>query len=67
MTFIEFYASLSPVPPKTLWVKKIAEATKKSEMTVRGWLTGRCAPDQLTQSIIADILGIPASDLFPKN
>ena len=53
MTLKKFYLGLSPRSPK------------KSEMTVRGWLTERSAPDKLTQKVIEDTVGIPASELFP--
>jgi hypothetical protein len=65
MTLKKFYLGLSPRSPRRELVEQLAKATKKSEMTVRGWLTERSAPDKLTQKVIEDTVGIPASELFP--
>ena len=64
MTLKKFYLGLSPRSPRRELVEQLAKATKKSEMTVRGWLTERSAPDKLTQKVIEDTVGIPASELF---
>lgn len=65
MTFKEYYDSLSDTTPKTAFVREIAEATMKSENTVRQYLCYGRIPDRLTQSVIAKRLGIPAEALFP--
>lgn len=67
MTFKEIYEGLDPTPPKTLWIRQIAELTKKSEMTVKMWLCGSRTPDALTQDVISKHFGIPAETLFPKH
>lgn len=65
-TFKEIYDGLDPVPPKTKWVKRIAEATMRSENAVRMWLNGRQTPEPLVQNIIAKELGVPVEGLFPS-
>lgn len=64
-TFKQIYDGLDPHPPKTMWVKRIAEVTKKSEITVRMWLCGRQTPDSLAQDVISKELGVPPEELFP--
>lgn len=65
MTFKQIYDSLPVTPPKTAWIRRVAKVTKKSELTIRMWLSGRQTPDPLTQSVIEKELGIPAGVLFP--
>ena len=68
-TFSEIYEQLPKRPSapteRTKFIRKIADATKRSDQTVRMWLSGRQRPDALTQSVIARILKVPASELFP--
>lgn len=68
-TFVEFYEQLpkrQAVPTeRTKFIRRIADATKRSDQTVRMWLSGRQRPDALTQSVIAKVLKVPASELFP--
>lgn len=65
MTFKQYYEGLDASSPQTKFVRRIADATLKSEFTVKMWLTGRQTPDQLTQSVIARELGVPVEGLFP--
>ena len=65
-TFKEIYDRLDPIPPKTKWIKRIAEATMRSENAVRMWLNGRQTPEPLVQSIIAKELGVSVEGLFPS-
>ena len=68
MTFKEVYDSLPKVTtPKMEFVAHIAAITFKSENAVRMWLAGVRQPDALTQKVIEQDLGIPASSLFPSN
>jgi hypothetical protein len=70
MTFREIYDNIEPVKvqsPKAAWISRIAEITKRSEHSVKMWLTGRQIPDALAQSIIAEELETPADELFPSN
>lgn len=68
-TFVEFYEQLpkrQAVPTeRTKFVRRVADACKRSEHTVLAWLSGRQRPDALTQSVIARLLKVPASELFP--
>lgn len=66
-TFKQMYEELDPTPPKTAWIKRIAEVTMRSELTVRMWLSGRQIPEPLVQNIISKELGVPVEGLFPQN
>lgn len=69
-TFKEIYEALPErTAPKSEFVKRIADVTKRSELTVRCWLSGRQVPDRLAQETIAEELGVPVDGLFinPKN
>lgn len=48
------------------FIQKIATITKRSESAVRCWVAGVYQPDALAQEVIERELGIPASELFPK-
>lgn len=65
-TFKQIYEELDPTPPKTGWIRRIAKATMRSELTVRMWLNGRQTPEPLVQNIIAKELGVPVEGLFPQ-
>lgn len=65
MTFKQIYEGLDATPPKTKFIRRIANATMKSEQTVKMWLCGRQTPDALTQSVIAKELGVQQEQLFP--
>ena len=43
-----------------------ATVTRRSEAAVYNWSSGKYRPDALAQTVIAQELGIPASELFPK-
>jgi hypothetical protein len=67
-SFKDFYEDeLRKPTPASLFVKRIAEATKRQENTVRMWLSGRQKPDTLTQEVIAETLGADAGSLFPDD
>jgi hypothetical protein len=67
-SFKDFYEDeLRKPTPASLFVRKIAEATKRQENTVRMWLAGRQRPDPLTRKVIADTLGADAGSLFPDD
>lgn len=65
-SFKQIYDGLDSASPQAHFVKRIAEATLRTELTVKMWLTGRQTPDPLTQSVIAKELGVPAQGLFPE-
>lgn len=68
-TFTEIYERIpqrSAQPTeRTRFIRRIADATKRSDQTVKMWLSGRQKPDALTQSVIAKLLKEPAANLFP--
>lgn len=68
-TFSEIYEQIpkreAAPTERTKFIRRIADATKKSEQTVKNWLSGRQRPDALTQSVIAKVLKVPADELFP--
>lgn len=45
-------------------VKEVADLTKRSEVTVRMWLSGQQTPDRLAQEIIAQHYGVDVDTLF---
>lgn len=48
-------------------VKLLMEKTQTSESVVYRWLSGKITPPPLKQRIIAEVLGCPIEELFPKN
>ena len=48
-------------------IKKIAEATCKSEMAVYAWIRGDQQPDMLTKKTISAVLNVPVEELFPSD
>lgn len=68
-TFTQIYKSLPErnvvKAPKTEFVEKVAEITKKSPKTVRCWIAGTQVPDALTQTVLEREFKIPATVLFP--
>ena len=51
---------------KKAFVKRIAEITMRSETTVRCWIAGVQIQIRWHKNVIAQELGIPANELFPK-
>ena len=52
-----------------VFVKDLMEVTKKSEPAVRRWLTNgpsSCAPDALTQEVLAKHFNTTPEELFPR-
>lgn len=67
-TFRELYkAELRKPTPASVFVSRVAEATKRKENTVRMWVAGRQQPDKLARERIAELLGVEADGLFPDN
>ena len=48
-----------------IFVSDVAKLTKRSEATVRLWISGRQVPDELAQSLIAEKFNVDAETLFP--
>lgn len=49
-----------------LFVSRVATLTKRSETTVRMWISGHQVPDELAKSVIAQEFGADINSLFPK-
>lgn len=76
MTLKEMYAEASkkkrklPPTPSQIFIRQVAEVTKKSEIAVRRWLgNGETAvvPDALTQEVLAKHFKTTPEALFPKS
>ncbi len=68
-TFRDYYQQLpsnKEISPRQKFIKRISEITKKSEKTIRCWISGSQKPDTLTQSIIEKELNIPCDELFSE-
>lgn len=66
-TFQELYEEAKNKPtPAQSFINEVAELTHRSVNTVRMWLVGRQAPDELAQNIIANKYGVQVETLFPK-
>lgn len=65
MTFKELYESEKAKPTAAqIFIKEIAGLTKKSETTVRMWLSGIQKPDALTLAILAKHFKTTEKELF---
>lgn len=62
LSFRGIYDSMN----RRAFVRRIATVTKRSETAVYNWISGKYKPDALAQTVIAQELGVPASELFPK-
>lgn len=62
LSFREIYDSMD----RRAFVRRIATVTRRSEAAVYNWISGKYRPDALAQNVIAQELGIPANELFPK-
>lgn len=49
-----------------VFVSEVATLTKRSETTVRMWLSGQQVPDELAQTMIAEKYQVDIDSLFPK-
>ena len=48
-----------------IFISDVAKLTKRSEATVRMWISGRQVPDELAQSMIAEKFNVDVETLFP--
>lgn len=65
-TFRNLYEDEKKKPTAAqLFVSRVATLTKRSEMTVRMWLSGQQVPDELAKSVIAQEFGADVNSLFP--
>lgn len=63
MVFRDYVDSLPNVRLDT--IKKIAELTFSSKMTVYRWLSGEIEPPMIKKKVIAEYLGKSVDELFP--
>lgn len=67
MTLRELYDKARKCPtPGLAFIQEVMAVTKKTEITVRRWLSGEVVPDELTRETLANHFGIPADELFPQ-
>lgn len=64
-TFKQIYNGIDNTTPKAQWIKRMADASKKKEITVKLWLAGVRTPGELEKEAIAKELGVSAEELFP--
>ena len=64
MVFRDYMNSLPNL--KLEEIKKIAEITCSSTVTVYRWISGEVAPPMIKKKAIADYLGKTIEELFPK-
>lgn len=71
MTLKELYnrAKDQPKPetPATVFIREVADVTKKSEVSVRRWISEEVVPDALTQDVLAKHFNTTSDALFPRN
>lgn len=66
-TFKNLYEDEKKKPTAAqLFVSRVATLTKRSETTVRMWISGQQVPDELAKSVIAQEFGADINSLFPK-
>lgn len=66
-TFRNLYEDEKKKPTAAqLFVSRVATLTKRSETTVRMWISGQQVPDELAKSMIAQEFGVDINSLFPK-
>lgn len=66
-TFKALYKEQKKKPTAAqVFVSEVAALTKRSEATVRMWLSGQQVPDELAQTMIAEKYQVSIESLFPK-
>lgn len=66
-TFKALYEEQKKKPTAAqVFVSEVAALTKRSEATVRMWLSGQQVPDELAQTMIAEKYQVSIESLFPK-
>lgn len=64
MAFTDIIKSMPNQREET--IKKLAELTSSSTVSVYRWINGQVIPPLVKQKIIADYLNLPIEELFPK-
>ena len=66
-TFKALYEEQKKKPTAAqVFVSEVATLTKRSEATVRMWLSGQQVPDELAQTMISEKYNVSIDSLFPK-
>lgn len=66
-TFKALYEEQKKKPTAAqVFISEVATLTKRSEATVRMWLSGQQVPDELAQTMIAEKYNVSIDSLFPK-
>lgn len=58
---------MQQLSPGRQLIQDLMDATGRSEVTVRLWISGKFKSEPIIQNIIADTLGVDAASLFPTN
>lgn len=67
MTLREMYDKARRRPtPGLAFIQEVMAVTKKTEITVRRWLSGEVVPDTLTKEVLARHFNCTADELFPS-
>lgn len=65
-TFKALYEEQKKKPTSAqVFVAEVSKITKRSEATVRMWLSGKQTPDELAKSVIAEKFDTDVNTLFP--
>lgn len=66
MTLKELYEQARKEPtPGVAFIQEVMKVTKKSEITVRRWISGEVIPDALTRTVLAQHFNCKPEDIFP--
>ncbi len=57
---------MAQLSPGRQLIQDLMDATGRSEVTVRLWISGKFKPEPMIQNVIAEKLGLDAEGLFPK-
>lgn len=68
MTLKELYNEARKGPtPGVAFIQDVMTVTRKTEVTVRRWLSGEVVPDALTRSVLARHFHTTPEKLFPNS
>ena len=66
MTLREMYDKARRRPtPGLAFIQEVMAVTKKTEITVRRWISGEVVPDTLTKEVLARHFNTTPEELFP--
>lgn len=65
MSLKELYEQARKNPtPGVAFIQEVMSVTKKSEITVRRWISGEVVPDALTRTVLAQHFNCRPEELF---